>query len=214
MPRTARLSFENGFYHVFNRGLNKEKIFLTEPDYEFFLNKLVTLKEKYDHSVYACCLLPNHFHISIKTRKDSISKIIASLSTSYSMYFNRTHKHYGPVFQNRFKSIVIGSWEYFLELSRYIYLNPVSAGLIADPLLYRYSSLKEALGEVPLRLLDHDIVRLVGTSKKEKDNYKKFVYSGIKKDFSTIEKLFESEEAIFATRAIATHLNKKQAKRI
>src|SRR3989304_7735039 len=150
MPRGPRFIFQNAFYHVFNRGINKQPIFLFEKDYHFFLGKLHNLKKQYDHSVYAFCLMPNHFHISVQTRKTPISKIMASLTTSYSMYFNRTYNHFGPVFQNRFKSILIENNEYFLKLSQYIYLNPVKAGLAEDPLFYPFSSLKEALGREPL----------------------------------------------------------------
>src|SRR3990167_4411659 len=99
MPRGPRFAFQNAFYHVFNRGVNKQNIFLTDDDYEFFLRKLYDLKQKYDHSIYAMCLMPNHFHISIHARKTPISKIMSSLTTSYSMYFNHKYQHFGPVFQ-------------------------------------------------------------------------------------------------------------------
>jgi len=112
MPRGPRFVFQNAFYHVFNRGINKQQIFFAKTDYQFFLKKLADLKKKYDHSVYAFCLMPNHFHISIQTRKIPISKIMASLTTSYSMYFNRKNSHFGPVFQNRFKSILY--WKRFV----------------------------------------------------------------------------------------------------
>ncbi len=134
MPRGARFVFKNAFYHVFNRGINKQEIFRSDDDYFFFLKKLNDLKKKYDHSIYALCLMPNHFHISIQTRKVSISKIMSSLATSYSMYFNRIYKHFGPVFQNRFKSILVENDPYFIKLSQYIYLNPVKAGLVEDPM--------------------------------------------------------------------------------
>src|SRR3989344_4502034 len=117
MPRGARFVFQNAFYHVFNRGANKQQIFKSKADYQFFLKKLKDLKKKYDHLIYAYCLMPNHFHISIQTRKTPISKIMSSLGTSYSLYFNKLHGHFGPVFQNRFKSILIEDNPYFIKLS-------------------------------------------------------------------------------------------------
>ena len=150
MPRGPRFAFQNAFYHVFNRGINKQPIFLSETDHYYFLDKFHNLKKKYDHSIYAFCLMPNHFHISIQTRKDPISKIMASLTTSYSMYFNRTYNHFGPVFQNRYKSILVENDAYFIQLSQYIYLNPVKAKLVKDPVLYPFSSIREALGREPL----------------------------------------------------------------
>jgi len=89
MPRGARISFENAFFHIFNRGLNKQKIFIDNQDYVTFLKRLVILKKdkEFDHSIYAYVLMPNHFHLLIQTRKNSISQIMTSLLTSYSMYF-------------------------------------------------------------------------------------------------------------------------------
>ncbi|MDP3973453.1 MAG: transposase [Candidatus Daviesbacteria bacterium] len=213
MPRGPRFVFENAFYHVFNRGINKQPVFLKEADYHFFLNKLYRLKSKYDHSIYAFCLIPNHFHISIHTRKIPISKIMSSLTTSYSMYFNRTYNHYGPVFQNRFKSILIESDPYFIQLSQYIYLNPVKAGLIKDPMKYPYSSIREAVGQESLYFLDEDIIRLVGETKKSQKQYEKFIYDGLKQDFSEIEKLFEKEEAVLGTNKFSTRAQKKYLRR-
>src|SRR3989344_2373048 len=213
MPRGARFVFKNAFYHVFNRGINKQEIFRSEDDYAFFLKKLNNVKKKYDHSIYAFCLMPNHFHISIQTRKVSISKILSSLATSYSMYFNRIYKHFGPVFQNRFKSILVENDPYFIKLSQYIYLNPVKAGLVEDPMLYKFSSIREAVGKEPLNYLDGDIVRLIGKTKKSQEEYRKFIYDGISEDLSDIEQLFEKEEATFGTNKFSTFAKKKYVRR-
>ncbi len=209
MPRGPRFTFQNAFYHVFNRGINKQPIFLSETDYYFFLDKLNRLKKQYDHSIYAFCLMPNHFHISIQTRKTPISRIMASLTTSYAMYFNRIYNHFGPVFQNRFKSILIESNPYFIHLSQYIYLNPVKARLVKDPILYPFSSIKEALGKEPLHYLDEDIVRVIGESQESQKEYEKFIYDGINKDMTEIEKLFEKEEGILGTNKFRTYALKK-----
>lgn len=199
MPRGPRLAFQNAFYHVFNRGINKQDIFLSEQDYLFFLNKLKDLKLKYDHSIYAFCLMPNHFHISIHTGKTPISKIMSSLATSYSMYFNNAHNHFGSVFQNRFKSILIESDSYFLKLSQYIYLNPVREGLVSDPLNYKFSSIREAFKKEPFNILDKDSVRLTGESESSLRVYKKFIYSGLENNLDEIGRLFEKEDVILGT---------------
>src|SRR3989304_3663026 len=213
MPRGPRLAFQNAFYHVFNRGINKQDIFLSDEDYAFFLRKLQGLREKYDHSIYALCLMPNHFHISIRTRKTPISKIMSSLTTSYSMYFNRKYQHFGPVFQNRFKSVLIENDSYFLELSRYIYLNPVKAGLVEDPAMHEYTSLREILGKEPLHYLDQDILRLIGETENSRKNYQEFIYDGINKDLGDIERLFETEEAVLGSNKFSTLSQKKYLRR-
>lgn len=213
MPRGPRFIFENAFYHVFNRGVNKQSIFFSEKDYLVFLKKLRELKKKYDHSIYCVCLMPNHFHISIQTRKSPISKIMSSLTTSYSMYFNRTYGRVGPVFQNRFKSILIENDAYFLKLSQYIYLNPVKAGLVKDPILYKFSSMREAVGKEPVNLLDEDIVRLAGETVKSQKDYERFIYDGISENLSEIDTLFEKEEAVLGTSKFSTMAKKKYLRR-
>lgn len=157
--------------------------------------------------------MPNHFHLSIQTRKTPISKIMASLTTSYSMYFNRTYQHFGPVFQNRFKSILIENDSYFLQLSQYIYLNPVRAGLTKDPLNYPYSSLAEVFGMKPLTFLDKDIIRLVGETEKSQESFKEFIYSGLSTDFSQIERLFDKEESTLGSNLFYTRSQKKYLRR-
>ncbi len=134
--------------------------------------------------MYAVCLLPNHFHLSLQTRKDPILQIMSSLATGFSMYYNRAYSHFGPVFQNRYKSILIQNEAYFIQLSQYIYLNPVLAGLVSDPVNYSYSTFGEAIGLRPLHLLDTAIVRLIGETKHSKEEYRKFVYEGMNADFS------------------------------
>lgn len=213
MPRGPRLAFENAFYHVFNRGANRQPVFFQDSDYRFFLGKLIDLKKKYDHSVYAYCLMPNHFHISVQTRKIPISKIMASLTTSYSLHLNNKYKRVGPVFQNRFKSILVENDKYFLKLSQYIYLNPVKAGLVKDPIEYQFSSIREALGREPLLLLDKDIVRLIGETVGSNKAYEEFIYEGLQEDLDEIARLFEKEEATLGSNRFATNAKRKYLRR-
>lgn len=213
MPRGARLAFPNAFYHVFNRGINKQPIFINDQDYWFFLEKLRQLQSKYDHSVYAYCLMPNHFHLSLRTRKVSVSKIMSSLATSYSIYFNRTYGHFGSIFQNRFKSILIENDHYFLALARYIYLNPVKSSLVSDPLDYPYSSIREALKKEPLKILNQDQADLISQTPKGIAGFKEFIYGGIKEEMPEIKRLFEKEEAVFGSEAFNTRSQKKYYRR-
>lgn len=213
MPRGPRFVFQNAFYHVFNRGINKQDIFISPEDYQFFLYKLQGLKKKYDHSLYALCLMPNHFHLSIQTRKAPISKIMSSLTTSYSMYFNRVYNHFGPVFQNRFKSILVENDSYFLQLAQYIYLNPVKANLIKDPFLYQFSSIREAVGRESLYFLDQDVVRLIGETQESQQKFEQFILDGMTSDLSEVEKLFEKEEAALGSNRFSTTARRKYLRR-
>lgn len=129
------------------------------------------------------------------------------------MYFNRNHNHFGPVFQNRFKSILIQDDPYFLQLSKYVYLNPVKAKIVKNPADYRYSSIREALGREPLFLLDDDITRLTGETEESRKEYEKFILDGLDEDLSDIEQLFEKEEAVLGTAQFSTLSQKKYLRR-
>lgn len=184
MPRGPRIAYENAFFHVFNRGLNKQKIFLDSSDYHKFLRRLEELKTNnhFDHAVYSYVLMPNHFHLLIQTKKIPISKIMTSLLTSYSMYFNRKYKRVGTLFQNRFKSKLCDKDSYFLGASRYIHLNPIEAGLSSNLKDYPWSSYQELYGNSKYKIIDSiEVVRLLGETDKSKETYRQFLLEGIKK---------------------------------
>lgn len=182
MPRAPRIAFENGFFHIFNRGLAKQDIFVEDADYRHFLTKLQELKDKkeFDHFVYAYVLMPNHFHLLMQTRKVPIATIMSSLLTAYSMYFNLKHKRVGTLFQNRFKSKLCDRGTYFLGASRYIMLNPVEGGIVKSPADYQWSSYKELFGSSSFHIIDkEEINRLIGKSVSDRKNYHKFLLEGI-----------------------------------
>lgn len=184
MPRSARIAFENSFYHVFNRGIGKQKIFFNDRDYNFFLKRLQELKTKkqFDHSIYAYVLMPNHFHFLIQVRKSPLAKILASLMTSYSMYINRTYKRVGPLFQNRFKSKLVRQDNYFLAGSRYIFLNPIEAKLVKNLRAYPWSGYQELFGSSNYSIIDkEEVTRLIGETSQDKLQYHKFLEEGIEK---------------------------------
>ena len=157
--------------------------------------------------------MPNHFHLSLKINKAPISKIMSSLTTSYAMYFNRTYHHVGPVFQNRFKSILVESDSYFLSLSRYIYLNPLKDGLVENPLHYPYSSVWEILGSEPLKYLDVDIVKLIDDTEMSRKEYKEFILGKTPDDAFGFDNLFEKEESALGSVSFSTRANKAYTRR-
>ncbi len=147
MPRLNRPHFPHQYYHIFNRGFDRKKIFKSDFDYLRFLSRLEDSISKFDWLIYSYCLLPNHFHIQAQVRNDSLGKILHWLETSHSVFFNRRYGHFGAVFTNRFKSILIQKQIYHLGLSKYIHLNPVKAGLSSTPQEYLYSSYAEIINQ-------------------------------------------------------------------
>lgn len=153
MPSKNTLRFYDApaFYHVYNRGASKQPIFADDKDKEKFLSLLarhldsnLLLRdsngkeyEKYAADLVAYCLMDNHFHLLLFQQADTtaISKLLKSVTTAYTMYFNRRHRHQGTIFQGVFKASHIDDESYLLHITRYIHMNPF------DYLAYRWSSL-------------------------------------------------------------------------
>jgi putative transposase len=147
------------YYHVYSRGLNKDRIFLDDKDFEVFISLFKRYLSKdpqksetrklypsfaKEIKLLAYCLMPNHIHMMIYQRdKDAMAKFMRSVMTSYSMYFNKKYNHIGPVFQSRYKASRIDDDSYFTHISRYIHLNP------DNWYSYPYSSLLHIRGTLP-----------------------------------------------------------------
>lgn len=140
MSRPPRINVSDLIYHVFARGNNRENIFFVTEDFQRFYHNLVRFRDSLNFTLYAYCLLPNHFHLLLRSGKVPLSKIMQVLMTAYTMYINKKHGRVGHVFQGRFKSIVVEKETYLLELLRYIHLNPVKAGLVDKADQYPWSS--------------------------------------------------------------------------
>ena len=132
MPRGPRLDAPGVLHHVMARGIMRQLLFRDDTDREDFVSRVATLAEGQRWRVYAWALLPNHFHLLVRTGQQPLSRSMRSLLTGYAGTFNRRHRRSGHVFQNRYKSIVCEEEAYFLELVRYLHLNPVRAGVVQD----------------------------------------------------------------------------------
>lgn len=130
MPRHKRIDFPGVIHHVIARGIERRKIFLNDTDYDEFLKRLERVLRETECRCYAWALMSNHFHLVIRTGNKSLSDMMRMLLTSYAIYFNKRHRRSGYVFQNRYKSILCQEDAYFLELVRYIHLNPVRAKIV------------------------------------------------------------------------------------
>jgi REP element-mobilizing transposase RayT len=130
MPRTARLDVPDVLQHVMARGIEGRDIFHDTKDREAFLKRLSNLVTKGNVQLLAWCLMPNHFHLLLRTHGMSLATMMRRLMTGYAVWHNRRHERKGHLFQNRYKSIVVEEDPYFLELVRYIHLNPVRGNIL------------------------------------------------------------------------------------
>lgn len=205
MPRISRLTYPGGFYHIFNRGLNNNLIFNTEKDYEKLFDKLSLLVHEGDWIIYAYCLMPTHYHFLVQEKNDPIAKLMGRLFTSYSVYFNKKNKRQGPLFQDRFKSKLVQKDNYFLQVSRYIHLNPVKSHLVSKPEDYNYSSLKEYLGTSDRDIIDlNKVTVLLENNETDINNYLRFVKDGMNLDLDDFDPFRSSKEIIGST-VFSTH---------
>ncbi|MCM4161457.1 transposase [Antarcticibacterium flavum] len=133
----------DGFYHIFNRGNNREDIFIENRNYSYFL-RLLDRHITPVADIYSYCLLKNHFHLLVRTKEEIegqlISRAFSNLFNAYSKTINIAYERRGSLFQDRFKRIRIQDEDYLRTLVLYIHMNPVNHGMISDFSLYKYSS--------------------------------------------------------------------------
>ena len=132
MPRQARLDAPGVLQHVMARGIERRKIFWDDKDRSSFLERLAFILEETQTQCYAWTLIPNHFHLLLRTGPTPLSKVMRRLMTGYAVTFNLRHRRAGHLFQNRYKSVICEEDPYLLELIRYIHLNPLRANLVED----------------------------------------------------------------------------------
>jgi len=130
MPRSGRLHIAGGYYHVMGRGLERRRIFATKKDKEDFLGRLTLLVKALQFDCLAWSLMTNHYHLLIRVSDVPLSQLMRRLLSGYATNYNIRHKRSGYVFQNRYKSILCDAGSYFLELVRYIHLNPIKAKML------------------------------------------------------------------------------------
>ncbi len=151
------------YYHIYNRGNNREDIFLQERNFPYFLS----LIQKYIlpvAEIYAYCLLKNHFHLLIKTKEIEddklISRAFSNLFNAYSKAINMAFNRTGSLFQDRFKRKIIEDEDYLKTLILYIHLNPQNHKMIEDFSFYKHSSYQSILSRQPTFLSREEVLGL------------------------------------------------------
>ena len=132
MPRRSRIDAAGALHHVIVRGIERGAVFRSDTDRNHFLERLGKTLQDTKTICYAWALIPNHFHLLLRTGPVPITTVMRRLLTGYALWYNRRHRRHGHLFQNRFKSILCQEDIYLLELVRYIHLNPIRARLVKD----------------------------------------------------------------------------------
>lgn len=208
-----------GYYHIYNRGVEKRLIFMDEMDYSVFISYLAfylsildlrgyssqgetipsskVLKNYFGEiKLLAYCLMPNHFHLMIKQESDrGIDHFMRSLSTKYVRYFNSKYKRVGSLFQDTYKGVRVETESQFVYLSKYIHRNPLGITCEDTPRRledYRYSSYGNYLKKFSQNWVDvEEILGLFGGINRQISfkNYQEFVEESSDYDFSFIKEV-------------------------
>jgi len=147
MARPLRIEVPDGIYHVTSRGLERREIVRDDRDREKWHGLLATVAVRRRWRIFAWALMDNHHHLFLQTPEPNLSAGMHDLNSGYATVFNRRHERPGPLFQGRFKAILVEREAHDWELSRYVHLNPVRAGLVGRPERYPWSSCRFYLGQ-------------------------------------------------------------------
>ena len=142
MARPLRIEFDGAVFHVTARGNERRDIVRDDQDRRRWMEWLARVVERYQLDLFSLALLNNHYHLFLETPHGGLSAAMQTLNGSYTSYFNRRHGRAGHLFQGRFKAILVEREGHYAEISRYVHLNPVRAGLARRPEEYEWSSFR------------------------------------------------------------------------
>lgn len=184
MPRKARIDAPGAIHHIIGRGIERRKIFNDDADRESFLRRLGVVIEETSTPCYGWALMPNHFHLVLRTGNAPISTVMRRLLTGYATGYNRRYRRNGHLFQNRFKSILCQEDIYLKQLVGYVHLNPLRAGIVADLkalTTYPYSGHSALMGKQTKSFQEVDFVLgLFGSQRSSaRRNYRIYLQKNI-----------------------------------
>lgn len=187
-----RIEYSGAVYHITSRGNGRGDIFLDNADRRRFLELLGEVVRRFGWIVTAYTLMTNHFHLVIETPTPTLSRGMQWLNGSYAAWFNRSHGRWGHLLGDRFHAFLVEKESYYLELLRYVVLNPVRAKMVERPEQYEWSSYRATAGyeAAPEWLKVGEIAALFGETEDWRDNYKAYVDEKLTSE----ERLFDKVE--------------------
>ena len=214
MARPLRIEYPGAIYHVCSRMLGvsrnaRDRLYRDDSDRLRFLARLGEGVENFGVRLYMFTLMANHYHLMLETPEGNLSRFMQTLSTAYTVYYNKRHQRHGHLFDGRYKAKVVSGDEYMLKLSRYIHQNPVWVGdwprkPIQDRIKhlrnYRWSSYPGYVGKVgSMEFVEEKpiLAMMRGRRSEQPKRYQKFVEGGLaRRDEEFEEALHASPSAI------------------
>ncbi len=183
MGRPNRVQYAGACYHVILKGNNGGPLFMSDGDRDRFLEFMTVERERQGLLLYAYALLPNEIQLLVETPRGNLSRVMQTLLTRFTKYFNRQNGRTGHLFQGRYKAYLVDREKHLLELTRYLHLLPLKAGLTERPWRFKWSSFKNYVeGEQRQRLVDSkDLLKPFGKSRMRQSlKYLQFVKERMK----------------------------------
>ncbi len=202
MPRPPRKQFEGALYHVTSRGNGRAQIFFADADHERFLSQLRDCLETHQVILYAYVLMPNHYHLLVRTPLANLARFMQRLNTSYALYSRYRHQKPGHRLEGRYRAKLVQSEEYVATLTRYLHLNPVKvkamrsleeAALRRYLAAYRWSSYGGYVDECRREsFLCYDMLNAFGPDMRQaRRQYRQYVMACLTKDDSDLRTLLD-----------------------
>jgi REP element-mobilizing transposase RayT len=183
MSRPPRPQLPGAIYHVTARGNRRAPIYHDTRDHLIWLDTLADTVREHELKVHAYCMMPNHFHLLLRTVHANLSEGMHMLNANYCQHFNKRHRLTGHVLQGRFHAVQIADEKQLLAVARYICLNPVRAKLVHDPASWGWSSHRHFLNpeDAPEWLETEWLLNQFGTAELTQKiaAYQQFVDAGI-----------------------------------
>jgi putative transposase len=186
MPRTGRFVITGYPHHVIQRGHNRQEVFTSDEEYLYYLDNLGEWKERLGCRIYAYCLMATHVHLVVDPgeRGANLALLMKRLAGRQTRFMNSRQHWTGTLWEGRYKSSPISADDYLLACSRYVELNPVRAGIVADPAAYRWSSCADKVQGGGFAWLDRDPVYLgLGVTAEERQaRYRQLMLDAVDAD--------------------------------
>lgn len=191
MPRKSRNSIKTSYYHIMTQGINKSYIFERTEDIKYYIKCMFKLKNDYSLKIIAYCIMNNHAHLLIKTELiEELSKYMQRLNIKYSHFFNKKYNRVGYVFRDRYKSEGIYDEEHLYNCIRYIYDNPVKAGICKHASEYPYSNYKKINRKI------NEQYSFIDDEETKEREYKNFIEDFLIKNNIKTTQIGENEDVL------------------
>ncbi len=154
MPRRPRVFVEGGIYHVYNRFARGAEVFRDGDEADRFLELIRAVKRRDGLTVFAFCLMSNHYHVAVRTGPVPLARTMGYVQARFGQGYNRRWRSTGPLWQSRYKARLVEDERYLQQLIAYIHLNPVTARVVQDPAEHRFSGHRDVIGRRKAPLID------------------------------------------------------------